>query len=205
MFYTRTCGLFLRDVSDDMRVLRTVEVVTMSCAPLHRRLLAYVIDLSLFVIPTSVVSYVALEPTARYAILRFVTLKSASLESLGVSVDSVLSGEVPYRTLVCFTALSAGVLAWLYYRVSTARSGVSVGKNTLGLRVVSQEAFAAGGTQPYGITGKHAFRRLVPCAALGLLPVPGLGFVGYAACLWRKDSRGWHDEAAKSVVVRIFQ
>lgn len=175
----------------------------MQLAPLRRRLLAYVIDVTLFVIPTSTISFVALEPAARYDILRLTALKSSSLASLGVSTDSVLSGEVPYRTLVCFTALAAGMLAWLYYRVSTARSGVSVGKKLLGLRIVSQEAFAANGVQPYGLAGKYAFRRLVPCAALGLLPVPGLGFIGYAACLWRKDRCGWHDEAAKSVVVLV--
>lgn len=183
---------------------RTVWAMDMRCAPLERRLLAYALDVALFFVPSASASFVALEPSARYAVLRLLALKSSSLESLGVSPESILAGEVPYRTLACFAAISVGVLAWLYYRVRTAQSGVSVGKRLLGLRIVSQEAFAANCAAVSGVSGKYAVRRVMPCAALGLLPVPGLGFLGYIACLWRKDHCGWHDEAAKSVVVQLI-
>jgi uncharacterized RDD family membrane protein YckC len=160
------------------------------------RVLAYLVDVSLFAVPTAVAVWASADEAVRRALVRLVTAKAVELDAFGVTAGEVLAGNVPGR-LAAFTFLVAGgVAGWVWYRVVTVARGVSVGKRLFKLRVVDAESHTPVGT-------RRAWRRWAPNQALGLLPIPGTGFVCYLAALWSPQRRGWHDKAAGTVVVRV--
>jgi uncharacterized RDD family membrane protein YckC len=83
--------------------------------------------------------------------------------------------------------------------------GASVGKKLCGIAVISypcaKDSISAGQAAPRGTSLKQALRRLTPGLVLGMVPVPGTGFVGYLTALFDTNGRGLHDKAAGTMVV----
>ena len=84
----------------------------------------------------------------------------------------------------------AGSVLWafLYYWVSTAVTGRTIGKWLVGLRIVERDG------QP--LRGRGAFVRVITFPLSFL--VFGLGFLGIVV---GEERRAWHDKFAKTVVV----
>jgi uncharacterized RDD family membrane protein YckC len=95
--------------------------------------------------------------------------------------------SVAYR-LGLRSALLAITAAYLV--ISWARGGQTIGMRAWRLRIVD----ADGGVLPWP---RALLRFVVACVSLGAL---GLGFVW---CLFDARKRGWHDIAARSVLVRL--
>lgn len=161
---------------------------------LRARIGAYLVDVSLFTVPTAALVWLTADDRVRRALVRAVTLKSLELDAFGVSPSEVVAGNVPGRLAAFTFLLAGGVGGWVWYRVRTVAGGSSVGKRLFGLRVVD----AVTG-EPVGTA--RAWRRWAPNQALGLLPLPGTGFVCYLAAVWSPQRRGWHDKAAGTLVV----
>jgi uncharacterized RDD family membrane protein YckC len=119
----------------------------------------------------------------------------------GIGIGLVfLGGDDGPRTAVAVAGvvlviLSITVFQGVYYTVLIARSGQTLGKRALGIKVIDE---AGGGSIGYG----RAFGRwLVPfvlgwfCGLLNI--VDGLW------PLWDERNQTWHDKVANSVVVRI--
>jgi uncharacterized RDD family membrane protein YckC len=90
------------------------------------------------------------------------------------------------------------LLVWLLFAIALGTSGATPGKAAAGLRVVS-----AGTGTPIGV-GRALLRGLV----LGVATLPTFG-IGLATLAWtavmdaRHQRRGWHDQAARSIVVDV--
>jgi uncharacterized RDD family membrane protein YckC len=169
-------------------------------APGSRRLVAWVLDVALFVIPAFALVYL----TGGFALLLRVAgaLLGRELGILGNAGALPGSDLVGARTSLAQVLALVGVvigfgLAWVVVRiVATASTGRTPGKWLLGLRVVDT---ANPRTPPR--LGKAALRWLVPQVS-GAIPLPGTGAVVYSPVLKDPWRRGLHDRAAGTVVVR---
>jgi uncharacterized RDD family membrane protein YckC len=77
-----------------------------------------------------------------------------------------------------------------YFVISWARGGQTIGMRAWRLRIVDEEGQAIG-------WARALLRFVVACASLLAL---GIGFLW---CLFDRRKRGWHDLAARSVLVRL--
>ena len=180
---------------------RTVPLVPLVKAPLLRRIAAYILDVALFLVPAATMTYLVLSGSMRSSLLELVMLKRLDLSEFGFSPRAALSGTLPPRTLLAILLSGAGLVGWLLYRVRTAMHNSSLGKRLCGIEIVSLEKTDQNVSARRGTTLKQSMRRLAPGAALGILPIPGTGFIGYAAALFDATGRGWHDKAAGTMVV----
>ena len=89
------------------------------------------------------------------------------------------------------------IAAILYEVILIALKGQTVGKMALSIRVVRLDNGLVPGW-------RGSFIRGFPVAALCLLPVIGwiVALLSYASVLGDDRRRGWHDKAAKTLVVR---
>ena len=89
------------------------------------------------------------------------------------------------------------ILQITYNTVCVAVWGATLGKRIVGLRVVNQ---ADGGPVSFNYA---AVRALIPSAA-GLIPVIGMAapIVIYMRAFFHPLRKGWHDQAAGTIVVR---
>jgi uncharacterized RDD family membrane protein YckC len=90
--------------------------------------------------------------------------------------------------------LIAGVLAFLYYVLQHGRWGQTLGKRTMGLRVVRAEDAGAVG---YG----QAALRLVFAYAISAITCGIGGIIDVAWILWDARRQALHDKVARTVVV----
>ena len=168
-------------------------------APVRRRLLAWVLDVVLFVVPAAAVIYV----TGGLALMLRVVREIAGRELGVVSSAAALPGSnlVGAHTALSEILLLGGVVgvfgaAWVATRiVATARFGRTPGKWCLGLRVVDA-------TNPTATPSlaKAALRWLIPQMS-GAVPLPGTGLLVYMPALRDRWFRGLHDRAAGTIVV----
>lgn len=182
-----------------LRIVQSHAVLPISAgppAPWIRRITAYLIDVVLFAVPGGVSVWFSFPPLGRQALLDLLLLKRADFDEIGVTPERALSGSIPARSSLAVLIMSAWIIGWLLYRVIMARRGTSVGKGVMGLQVVAHSTSGC-------LSARAAVRRVWPASALGLLPVPGLGFVCYLAAVFDNDRRGWHDKAAGSQVVLL--
>ena len=82
------------------------------------------------------------------------------------------------------------VVTGAYFVISWARGGQTIGMRAWRLRIVDDDGNALGWT-------RATLRFVVACASLCAL---GIGFFW---CLFDARKRGWHDVAARSVLVRL--
>ncbi len=82
------------------------------------------------------------------------------------------------------------VVTAAYFVISWARGGQTIGMRAWRLRVVDADGVALGWP-------RAALRFVVACVSLLALGI------GYFWCLFDRRKRGWHDLAARSVVVRL--
>ena len=169
-------------------------------APASRRLVAWLLDVTLFVLPAAAVIYV----TGGMALMLRVTRQLAGRELGIVGNAAALPGSnlVGAHTTLGELGLLIGVVvvfgaAWVATRiVATARFGRTPGKWCLGLRVVD----ATNPTTPPSLA-KSALRWLVPQVS-SAVPLPGTGLLVYSPALRDRWLRGLHDRAAGTIVVR---
>lgn len=98
------------------------------------------------------------------------------------------------------TILLVTVAAMIYEVSMTALRGQTLGKMAVRFRVVDAEASSLPGWGP-------AFLRWLVPGIIGLIGswIPFVGllvFVIYASLLWDQRRQGWHDKAAKTLVVK---
>lgn len=170
-------------------------------APLLRRVAAYSFDVALFLVPAATMTYMVLSGGMRSSLLELVMLKRLDLSEFGFSPRAALAGTLPPRTMLAILLSGTGLVGWLLYRVRTVMHNSSLGKRLCGLEIVSIEKIDHNVSARRGTTLKQSIRRLAPGVALGTLPIPGTGFVGYVAALFDTTGRGWHDKAAGTMVV----
>jgi uncharacterized RDD family membrane protein YckC len=175
--------------------------VTIVKAPPLRRVAAYLLDVAMFLVPCATLTYLVLSRDMRSALLEMVTLKQLDLSVFGFSPRAALTGTLPPRTVLAILTAGSGVMGWTLYRVRTAMNNNSLGKRLCGLELVSLHREEHLSIAHSGSTLSQGVRRLAPGVALGMLPIPGTGFLGYAAALLDKNGRGWHDRAAGTMVV----
>jgi uncharacterized RDD family membrane protein YckC len=108
---------------------------------------------------------------------------SLTLQICGLTVQEV--GVLPAGPLLAFLVLQNGG-----YVAAFTAGGQTIGKMVFGLRVVP--VGEGGRVNP----GRAALRTLL----WGLMALPG--GLGFASVLLDRDSRGWHDHAAGTRVVR---
>jgi uncharacterized RDD family membrane protein YckC len=82
------------------------------------------------------------------------------------------------------------VVTGAYFVISWARGGQTIGVRAWRLRIVDADGNALGWP-------RAVLRFVVACMSLGALGV------GYFWCLFDRRKRGWHDLAARSVLVRL--
>lgn len=168
-------------------------------APLPRRVLAYLIDVSVCVAPFMLIALIAAGAQMRGALLDMLMFKRVDEKAFGLDAETIAAGNFPWRVGGVLLVLIAGAGCWTAYRVVlTGRYGTSIGKRVMSLRVVDVESGAVIGV-------KRAWKRWAPNQVLGLLPVPGSGMVSYVAALTDKRRRGLHDRAAASMVICTSQ
>ena len=109
------------------------------------------------------------------------------------------------------------MLPYCYEVVSTARTGQTVGKKTMGVVVIRvgshRSRFWARWALPHlvGLVAAYAGASvgLWAFGTIGLLVGIGSGLLGwmpvYTSALWDKDRRGWHDKVAGTIVVRATE
>jgi uncharacterized RDD family membrane protein YckC len=116
----------------------------------------------------------------------------------------LMSGEIPIPTeedqvssVDVWATFALVVIQVAYNTVCVAMWGATVGKRALRLRVVRQDD---GGAVSYNYA---ALRALIPAAA-SLIPVIGIAapIVIYMRALFHPLRKGWHDQAAGTIVVR---
>ncbi len=178
-------------------------------APILRRMLAYVLDVTLFLLPGVVALYLVLSPSMRAALVSALMFKHLDLDTLGISPSRAIEGTLPVRTILALVVATVALCGWQWYRVRTAMRGASIGKKLCGLTVVAFpctiDSVRAGQADSCGTSLKQALRRLTPGLVLGMVPVPGTGFVGYLTALFDSNGRGLHDKAAGTMVVTTRQ
>jgi uncharacterized RDD family membrane protein YckC len=169
-------------------------------APRSRRLLAWLLDVGLFVVPA-----VALVDLTGGLALLVRTARSVLGRELGILGNAaalpgsdLVGARTPLVQVLALVGVVVGFgLAWVVVRiVATAWTGRTPGKWLLGLRVVDE----ANPTTPPRLA-KAALRWLVPQVS-SAVPLPGTGAVVYAPVLKDPWRRGLHDRAAGTVVVR---
>lgn len=180
---------------------RTVLPVPLLKAPLLRRVAAYLFDVGLFLLPGATTSYLVLSDSMRSALVELVLMKRFELSAFGFSPRAALTGTLPTRTLLFVVTAGAWLLGWLWYRIRTVMDNSSLGKRLFGIELVSLHQGDLEMPVKRGATLKQSIRRLTPGVALGVLPIPGTGLLGYAAALLDASGRGWHDKAAGTMVV----
>jgi uncharacterized RDD family membrane protein YckC len=149
------------------------------------RLVARLVDLVILSVPVLVV------------VLALVVPPLATADTDPVTDELVLSDgqQTTLAIGIVLSVLTAIVLPVLYEVGLTAVRGATIGKQLLGLKVVDIDT---GGLIGWG---RSFVRWVIPFVAslvcLGQLVV-------YLSCLWdgAKINRGWHDLAARDVVIR---
>ena len=165
-----------------------------------------VIDAFVTIILAAVAAIAVLIPLI--LILLAVVLRDGFTSDIGVFV-----------ALLTYLLVGVAVLVVVvrYEVVKTARTGQTLGKEMMGLMVISESGqrpvFWARWALPHGvglgvgqagaIVGYVAFGDDIRFVGLGA----GAGLVGwvlvYASALWDKDRRGWHDKIARTIVVEV--
>jgi len=111
-----------------------------------------------------------------------------------VLIDSVIL-FVPYAVLLVLVdytvaQLISVVIDWTYYTMlEGGRTGQTLGKRALGIRVID---FRAGGPIGYGRGLLRQIGKLLSGVVIAL---------GYLWMLWDKENQTWHDKIATTVVV----
>jgi uncharacterized RDD family membrane protein YckC len=160
-----------------------VDLGTLDIAPLGRRAVAWLVDVSMFV-GGFLVALEALGFRRHFG----------QIEQ-GLVTKSFDDGLLQLTALVALAVVF--VVGWAAYRITaTALWGSSVGRHLAGLRVVD----AADGASRPGWA--KAWGRWGVPQGLGLIPVPGAGAVAYLWAVHDRYNRGLHDKAAGTVVIR---
>ena len=136
-----------------------------------------------------------------------VPLASAGRRLVARIADGLLLGAVfaVGTVAVAMAGSTTLLMAWLvpaligvivYEPLMLASSGQTLGKRWLNVRVVN---VAHGGYVPAG----RAWWRWGMPALLCWVPFIGgiLSLIAHVSIVWRPDRRGWHDTAAKTVVI----
>jgi uncharacterized RDD family membrane protein YckC len=170
-------------------------------APLGRRLLARLIDIAVVLLLSVAASGWLMYTVVRdYAPLYRAIYRAAMA---GQDVSQVALPAVPGRTSTLTTIvipLIIMVLWWFYEVPATARTGQTLGKRLLGIKVLALET-----TEPIGI--RRAFRRWNPLGVpVFLWSCFGLGFVlqfvdSVSPALGGPLRLALHDRSAATVVV----
>jgi len=86
----------------------------------------------------------------------------------------------------------------VYEVVLTAVKGQTLGKMIVKIKVVRADS----GSVPEG--KQSVIRWIIPTATIVLLPVGGffISLLVYISLLWGSDRQGWHDKAAKTLVIK---
>jgi uncharacterized RDD family membrane protein YckC len=176
--------------------VRTVEDVTIEDslpAPHISRVAAYLTDVALFGVPGAIGMWFAAGAELRTTFARLVVLKAVPSDVLGLG----LPDQLPWRLVTTLITLTTILGVWTLYRVVCAAVWQrSVGKLLFGLLVVDAS------DRRSAIGWGRAWKRWLPAQALGLVPLPAVGLLGYCLAFVRPDHRGVHDLSAGSVVVR---
>jgi uncharacterized RDD family membrane protein YckC len=170
-------------------------------APVTRRVLAWLVDVTLFLIPAAIVIYLTGGLALVVRVVRETIGKELGLVAGGARA---LPGSdlVGAHTAVVELAALLGAVAvfsagYIAVRIlATARFGRTPGKWCFGLRVVDL-------TNPPAPPrlAKAALRWLIP-QLTGAVPLPGTGLLAFGPALRDRWRRGLHDRAAGTVVVR---
>jgi uncharacterized RDD family membrane protein YckC len=165
----------------------------MQPAPLTRRIVAYLIDVSLFSLPAAFAVWFAAGETLRSAVFRLVTLKRVEPSELGLDPAA---GTIPARLLLVLGILLLATGSWTWYRIKCATRGTSTGKRFTSLEIRDANTYAL------GVSQRQAWRRWAPNQVLALVPIPGIGLFCYLAALRHPQRRGLHDQAGGTIVVK---
>jgi uncharacterized RDD family membrane protein YckC len=103
----------------------------------------------------------------------------------GITVGDALN-------IVPMIVASFAVLPLYFTLMNGSRRGQTIGKRALGIRVVRTSGERAGYWR--------AFKRWITQIALHFVPV--LSMLQLFRPLWDRDNRAWHDDVAKTLVVR---
>jgi uncharacterized RDD family membrane protein YckC len=168
-------------------------------APMRRRILAWMLDVLLFVVPAAALIYLTGGLDLMLRAVREIAGRELGIVSSAASLPgSNLAGA---HTTWSEALLLIGVVvvfgaAWVTTRiVATARYGRTPGKWCFGLRVVD----ATNPMAPPSLA-KAALRWLIPQLS-GAVPLPGTGLLVYSPALRDRWLRGLHDRAAGTIVV----
>ena len=138
-----------------------------------------------------------------FAIVAIVLFIVVAIASFGDLVDDTVDDNAIEEASEGLIVVSIMVMAvGMLYEVSlTALKGQTLGKMAVRIRVVSAESGSLPGW------GKAFGRWFVPSivGVIGLrIPFIGLlALVVYASLLWDKRRQGWHDKAAKTLVIKV--
>ena len=136
-------------------------------------------------------------------VLLIVVVVASFGDLVGDLVDDTVDDDAIEEASEGFIVVSIMVMAvGMLYEVSlTALKGQTLGKMAVRIRVVSAESGSLPGW------GK-AFGRWFVLSIVGVfglwIPFVGLlALVVYASLLWDKRRQGWHDKAAKTLVIKV--
>lgn len=113
---------------------------------------------------------------------------TAAIFAAALAIAVITGGESSSAIVIVQAFAQLSVL--VYYALLEGRSGQTLGKKALGIRVID---VSSGG--PIGV-GRAVLRYLA--RILSSLPL----FLGYLWMLWDPKGQTWHDKLASSVVVR---
>ena len=161
---------------------KTEDGQTLVLATPRRRLVGRLIDLVLLIGATTIAVGLGLGGTVLSAL-------RGDAAGIGIAVGTLVVTIVVAGVLVLFAVIYEGVMI--------ARTGRTVGKRLVGVKVVRRD----NGERP-GWASSLA-RWAVPYLLL-LVPVVGwvLSLVAYISLLWDPQRQGWHDRLASTLVVR---